>query len=182
MIRQSEASSPALAQAAPGYRQYTHTGSGPNWAVELPADWTLEELPLVESKGKWVALRGPLNESGTQYTTLSVRMYEKDDRPKYESLDAFASYAVRQLSIGKTEILSDSYITVAGLEGREVKFWSSESYPYAGKLLRLMALKQCFFLVKANCFFEVCYHSQDENFEAYLQAYQRAKDSFNFAP
>ncbi len=161
-------------EATGKYQKLSNLSWGPYFTIELPANWGVDELLLVDSKGKWIALRSPAGGDERHCIALDICVFERDGNPKYQSLDAFVDSAVCSPSLEKAEILWKRTATVAGLEGREIKLRS----PNPG--LRAADIEQYYFVVRGNYAFQVCYRSQEASFDAYFEAYQRARASLNF--
>jgi hypothetical protein len=163
-----------------GYREFTNRHYEPYFTADLPSNWILEEYPLTDSKGRWISLRGPANESQPRCTSLDLYLIERGNDPRYESLEAFVAYTTEQESIGETSILLDRRAVVAGLEGREIKISSQRVFPGPSGAVDVTIVKQWTTLMKGDHVFVVFYESPQEDFDSYFAVYQRVLGSLNF--
>jgi len=163
-----------------GYREFDNRHYEPHFKTEMPSNWILEEYPLADSKGRWISLRGPANESQTRHTSLDIYLIEKDGNPRFESLDTFVAYTIKQESIGETSVLSNREVVVAGLEGREVKTSSHRVLPGPSGAIDVAIAKQWTTLMLGDCVFMALYESPQEDFDSYFEVYQRLVTSLTF--
>ena len=85
-----------------------------NWEVEIHR---LTEYP--EERMVWFG--GPFSQARTQRAGLVLFICpDKSKQGKFATLDEYAADSIEQHSIGPTQILFDSKVTLAGLPAREV--------------------------------------------------------------
>lgn len=180
VVKKTLNTSSNVVEGIAGYRRLVNKHYKPYFTANLPSNWRLEEYPLVDAKGRWISLRGPLNKSQTRYTSLDIYLIEKSNSPKYKSLDAFVTYTTKQESIGETDILIDRERVVAGVNGREIKIASRRTIPAQSGSVDVTIIKQWITLMKEDHILMALYESPKEDFDSYFEVYQTMLESLSF--
>ncbi|MFZ6027740.1 MAG: hypothetical protein ACOYYS_08500 [Chloroflexota bacterium] len=165
-----------------GYQVFTKRYGEFCFKTQLPSNWVIDQYPLVEREGIWIALRGPVNQSKTINTTLHITLSEREANSQIRSLDEYMKNSIKQTSIGEPTVLLNQEVIVGGISGREAKITYKWHRPYAGKLLEIIMVKQWFIIFKEDYILEVSYGSTEETFDAYYEAYQKVVDTLTFQP
>ena len=163
-----------------GYRQIANVYYPPHFLADLPSNWILEEYPMTAAKGRWISLRGPVNQSRTRHTSLDIYLIEREDIPRCKSLDSWVAHMLEQESIGSTTVLSSQETLIGGHRGHEVKIRSQRILPSPSGVANLELVKQWMAIDMGGYFFVVMYESSLEDFDIYFPVYERFLATLEF--
>lgn len=154
------------------YRQSSFRERGfPTLEAKVPSNWYFEQFPLSEEELIWFALTGPLDRKNSQYTVLDFYVFKKNNKPEYQSLDAFAQHELTQSSFRDTIVLFNQKKKIAGYEGVEMKTTQKAFQfrnPYADDY---QEIEQFAVLEKDNYFIKIHYSATEDFFDASFTAY-----------
>jgi hypothetical protein len=156
--------------------------------LEFPKNWDIKvQKPLsgFYAGGLIISIQGPKeSKSGVGYNVLSLWVVPKNQHDReFTSLNEYASNSIMENSVGLPRILSDNTTTISGLDAREISICYDTYRPLDSprELQKLIVTKIKWIVMERNgYFFELEYHSSENDFNRYVPVYEHAKSTFRF--
>jgi hypothetical protein len=166
-----------------GYALYKNEEFG--FSFEYPKNWYFsgkaQRLKSDEYKGGIaLRIRGPVKEKKGS----SLRLWVIPSKKKggvFKTLDEYAKRSISNETVGTTHLLSDKKVSFKDSNAREILLSNQVKLPPRSvkQVLKTIMCKWIIF-EHDGYFYELTYTVGEEEYLEYLEAYERAKETFKF--
>lgn len=170
---------PEVVVGISGYR--TLTSTNPAFSVEVPSNWEEDRMELTEGiySGGWmVTLRGPADTStDLGFTAMTITVIPVSGSTATLSQLSQSLIADRAVASGATS--TDSETTLAGQAAREATLSDEDLRLQDFEVLDSLKTQSIWISTpKDNFYVDIRYYATQVDYDTYLEAYSRAKESF----
>jgi len=155
---------------------------------EYPKNWNIEvQKPTsgIYTGGIIIQIKGPKEgKTGVGYTVLSLWIVPKKQFiGEFTSLKDYTTYSIKKNSVGTSRILTDDATTISGFDAREISI-SFDTYR-PPRILRefqklVVSITKWVVMQSKSYFFELKFHSSEDDFLKFVEVYNHAKSTFRF--
>jgi hypothetical protein len=171
-----------------GYTKYINNKY--NFTFEYPSNWILDEYDEYDGNGMILNVIGPLNVEKCLAVSLDMHFAPfVFDLPthgggtveiKFSTLDEYVNFALKQIA-WEIKIHSDVRTTFAGYEARSILISFNKRLPIRSIEAKNISIKKELIIFKKEVHFcEFMYEADTRDFTKYKQAYEHAKETFQF--